>query len=105
KLDIVGDGDPVYKGFLLRLVQELRLGSFVDFLPPIPRYQLPSLYQQADVFFFPTLCDTYGVALLETMSCGCAGLVSDVAGAGGIVNGGDGLKGRWRTPGQCRRER
>ena len=104
KLDIVGDGDPVYKGFLLRLVQELHLGSFVNFLPPIPRYQLPSLYQQADVFCFPTLCDTYGIALLEAMSCGCAVLVSDVAGAGEIVNGENGLKVRLNTPDEYIRE-
>ena len=36
-------------------------------------------YQAAEVFCFPTLCDTYGIALLEAMSCGCAALVSDVA--------------------------
>jgi len=104
KLDIVGGADPVYKDFLLRLVQELRLDSFVNFLPPVPRDQLPSLYQQADVFCFPTLCDTYGVALLEAMSCGCAVLVSDVAGAGEIVNGENGLKVRLNTPDEYIRE-
>src|SRR5262245_47918527 len=98
KLDIVGGADPGYKDFLLRLVQELRLRSFVDFLPPVPRDQLTILYQQADVFCFPTLCDTYGIALLEAMSCGCAVLVSDVAGAGEIVNGENGLKVRLNTP-------
>ena len=104
KLDIVGGADPVYKNFLLRLIQELRLGSLVNFLAPVPRDQLPYLYQQADVFCFPTLCDTYGIALLEAMSCGCAVLVSDVAGAGEIVNGENGLKVRLNTPDQYIRE-
>ena len=34
KLDIVGGADPVYKNFLLRLIQELRLESSVNFLCP-----------------------------------------------------------------------
>jgi glycosyltransferase involved in cell wall biosynthesis len=104
KLEIVGGGDPVYKAYLLRLIKELRLGSSVNFLDPVPRDQLPSLYQQADVFCFPTLCDTYGIALLEAMSSGCAVLVSDVAGAGEIVNGENGLKVRLNTPDQYIRD-
>jgi glycosyltransferase involved in cell wall biosynthesis len=104
QLDIVGGADPVYKAFLLRLVKELRLGSSVNFLEPVPRDQLPSLYQRADVFCFPTLCDTYGIALLEAMSSGCAVVVSDVAGAGEIVNGENGLKVRLNTPDQYIRD-
>jgi glycosyltransferase involved in cell wall biosynthesis len=118
-LDIVGSADPVYKDFLLKLAGELGLvedGSWkmedgggaevggrtatVSFLPPRPRDQLVVLYQQADVFCFPTICDTYGIALLEAMSCGCATLVSDVAGVGEIVNGENGLKVPLRDPDQ-----
>jgi len=98
RLNIVGGADPDYKEFLLRVIRELRLESSVNFMAPVSRDQLPSLYQQADVFCFPTLCDTYGIALLEAMSCGCAVLVSDVAGAGEIVNGENGLKVRLNTP-------
>jgi len=104
KLDIVGGADPLYKAFLLRLIKELRLGSSVNFLDPVPRDQLPPLYQQADVFCFPTLCDTYGIALLEAMSSGCAVLVSNVAGAGEVVNGENGLKVRLNTPDQYIRD-
>lgn len=104
RLDIAGGADAGYKEFLLRLVHELNLESSVNFLAPVPRDQLLSLYQQADVFCFPTLCDTYGIALLEAMSCGCAVLVSDVAGAGEIVNGENGLKVRLNTPDEYIRE-
>jgi len=100
KLDIVGSGDPAYTGFLAQLTRELGLDSVVTFLPPRSRDQLPALYQQADVFCFPTLCDTYGIALLEAMSCGCAVIVSDVAGAGEIVDGENGLKVPLRSPEQ-----
>ena len=122
-LDIVGGGDPVYKDYLVRLCGELGLAvtdhgttglpdyettrrrddglrSSVRFWAPVAREELPALYQQADVFCFPTLCDTYGIALLEAMSCGCAVLVSDVAGAGEIVNSENGIKVPLRNPDQ-----
>jgi glycosyltransferase involved in cell wall biosynthesis len=98
RLDIAGSADPVYKDYLLQLIGEL--GVAVAFLPPRPRDQLVALYQQTDVFCFPTLCDTYGIALLEAMSCGCPALVSDVAGAGEIINGENGLKAPLRDPTQ-----
>ena len=127
-LDIVGGGDPVYKDYLVRLCSELGIlveegrtkkeegagglpsplslllssaaRASVRFLPAVARSMLPALYQQADVFCFPTLCDTYGIALLEAMSCGCAVLVSDVAGAGEIVNSENGIKVPLRNPDQ-----
>jgi len=113
-LDVVGGADAVYKDFLLQLSRELGLtilsdhatrgaqhaSSTVAFLPSRSRDQLVSLYQQADVFCFPTICDTYGIALLEAMSCGCAALVSDVAGAGEIINGENGLKVALHDPNQ-----
>jgi glycosyltransferase involved in cell wall biosynthesis len=119
-LDIIGTADQVYKDFLLRLSEQLGFvtapepdsrstehgtrntnnRSTVLFLPPRPRDQLIQLYQRADIFCFPTICDTYGIALLEAMSCGCAALVSDVAGAGEIVNGTNGLKVPLRAPEQ-----
>ena len=86
KLEIIGASDPVYERFLRQLANELQLESLVRFRPPCPRNELVWHYQRADVFCFPTLCDTYGIALLEAMSCGCATLVSDVAAAGEIVN-------------------
>lgn len=104
RLDIVGSADLLYKDYLLRLIQELRLELIVNILPPLPRDQLPSLYRQADIFCFPTLCDTYGIALLEAMSSGCAVIVSDVAGAGEIVNGENGLKVKLNNPDQYIRE-
>jgi len=100
KLDFCGGGDAGYKSYLMQLVRELGLGKSVKFLPPCPRGELIPLYQQADVFCFPTICDTYGIALLEAMSCGCAVLVSDVAAAGEIVNSRNGLKVKLGNPDQ-----
>ncbi len=120
-LSLVGNADALYLDYLCQLARDLGLtvldnsqhapvlhssfdeggtrntqhatrASSISFLTPVPRNQLLAVYQQADIFCFPTLCDTYGIALLEAMSCGCAPIVSDVAGAGEIVNGENGLK-------------
>ena len=99
-LTILGSGDALYQRFLQNLAGELGIAQAVCFEAPIARVQLSVRYQHADVFCFPTLCDTYGIALLEAMSCGCAVLVSDVAGAGEIVDGANGLKVRPRNPEQ-----
>ncbi len=109
-LTIVGEGDSAYREFLVQLATGLGLPqtsaprepsqSAVQFLPARAREQLVELYQQADIFCFTSICDTYGIALLEAMSCGCVALVSDVAGAGEIVNERNGVKVPLQTPEQ-----
>lgn len=92
KLSVVGDGDPAYAEFLRRLAADLEVADSVVFMPAVSRSELLRFYQEADVFCFPTLCDTYGIALLEAMSCGCAVVVSDTAGPQEIVAEGTGIK-------------
>jgi glycosyltransferase involved in cell wall biosynthesis len=116
-LTILGTGDPVYVDYLIQQTRELGLyidrpsgehpassiqhpASGIRFLPPLPRAELPTMYQSADIFCFPTLCDTYGIALLEAMSCGCAAVATDIAGAGEIVDGRNGLKVPLQNPEQ-----
>ncbi len=91
-LRIVGNGSAAYSDYCRSLASDLGLGDRVQFLSAVPRVELLSLYQETDIFCFPTLCDTYGIALLEAMSCGCAVVVSDVAGPGEIVTEGSGVK-------------
>jgi glycosyltransferase involved in cell wall biosynthesis len=100
QLRVVGGGNPNYAAFCQELSRDLGVAQRVQFTPAVPRADLRDLYQQADVFCFPTLCDTYGIALLEAMSCGCAVVVSDVAGAGEMVVDGTGLRIPLRNPGQ-----
>jgi glycosyltransferase involved in cell wall biosynthesis len=99
-LRIVGSGQPVYVRYCRQLVADLDLENTVEFIESVPRRELLGLYQQADIFCFPTLCDTYGVALLEAMSCGCAVIVSDVAGPREIVADSVGIKVPVRDPEQ-----
>jgi glycosyltransferase involved in cell wall biosynthesis len=117
-LTILGSGDRTYADYLVQQTRELGLNvdnlsagqhpassiqypvSTVQFLPPVPRAELPTMYLNADIFCFPTLCDTYGIALLEAMSCGCAAIATDIAGAGEIIDGKNGLKVPLQNPEQ-----
>lgn len=92
QLRVVGTQDSDYAKFCRQLVDDLKLNRVVEFLPAVSRQALLQFYQQADVFCFPTLCDTYGIALLEAMSCGCAVLTSDTSGPREIVDESFGIK-------------
>ena len=92
QLRIIGRGPADYVAFLDQLCTELDIRSHVRFEPAVPRAALIKAYQDADVFCFPTLADTYGVALMEAMSSACAVIVTDTGGPGEIVRAGDGIK-------------
>jgi glycosyltransferase involved in cell wall biosynthesis len=104
KLDLVGDGDALYTRYCRELVDSLGLKQAANFVPHVPRAELPGLYQEADIFCFPTLCDTYGIALLEAMSAGCAVIATDAGGAAEIVTPGTGVKVPLTNPGQYIRD-
>jgi glycosyltransferase involved in cell wall biosynthesis len=42
----------------------------VQWLGILPRTELAEVYAAADVFVFPSRCDTFGLVMLEAMSCG-----------------------------------
>jgi glycosyltransferase involved in cell wall biosynthesis len=65
-LTLVGDGSylPAAKG----KVEALGLGSRVTFKGRLPRQQVLRLYADYDLFFFPSLHDTGGYAVIEAMS-------------------------------------
>jgi glycosyltransferase involved in cell wall biosynthesis len=90
ELRIVGGGNLSYRIYCQELANDLGLCDAVEFLDPLPRSSLVELYQFADVFCLPSV-ETYGVAILEAMSCGCAVLVSDINGPGDIVQAGTGV--------------
>jgi len=91
RLTIVGRGFPPYVRYCRKLVADLKLGDLVMFVENVPRDHLVGMYQKADIFCMPSI-ETYGVAILEAMSSGCAVLVADANGPGEIVQLGTGLK-------------
>jgi glycosyltransferase involved in cell wall biosynthesis len=99
ELKIVGRATPICYRYFTRLANQLGLTECVSFVVDRPRSELTELYQNADVFCMPST-ETYGIAILEAMSCGCAVLVSDINGPGEIVRPGTGLKVPLETPDQ-----
>jgi glycosyltransferase involved in cell wall biosynthesis len=89
---IIGRGTPFYESFLRNLTHELGMTERVAFIPPIPRDDLLAEIQACDVFCFPSISDTYGVALLEAMSCERACVVADTGGPHDIVKEETGIK-------------
>jgi glycosyltransferase involved in cell wall biosynthesis len=55
----------------LQLIQDLGIGSRVDFLHFVPNDDLPLIYNMADCFVYPSLYESFGLAQLEAMACGC----------------------------------
>jgi glycosyltransferase involved in cell wall biosynthesis len=91
-LRVAGTGCAHYTAYCRQLVSELGLSEIVGFVGAVPRYALTQLYQKADIFCFPSVCDTYGVALLEAMSSQCAVVTSNASGPQQIVAECTGMK-------------
>jgi glycosyltransferase involved in cell wall biosynthesis len=89
KLVIVG---PKLWGFagLSLLVDELGLQNEVIFPGYVSQEDLPYFYSACDVFVFPSFSETFGLPVLEAMSCG-APVVSSSCGALPEVCGGAAL--------------
>jgi glycosyltransferase involved in cell wall biosynthesis len=78
KLSIVGDG-PQSKP-LRTLSGGLGLSERIDFLGWQARDALPGLYQQANLFVFPSRHEGMPNAVLEAMACGLPVIASRIAG-------------------------
>ncbi len=60
----------------------------LNFVGNIPYHQLPQLYNEHDLFLFPSVTDTFGMVVLEAQACGLPALVSDIGGPKEIVRNG-----------------
>jgi glycosyltransferase involved in cell wall biosynthesis len=61
---------------LNEVVARLRLGDWVKRLGYLPDSEVRDLYRLARIFVFPSLCEGFGLPLLEAMACGLAAAVS-----------------------------
>jgi len=74
-----------------RLTQELGLGTAVRFTGFVTNDDLQALYSGAEVFAFPSLCEGFGLPVLEAMACGApvvasaASAVPEAVGEAGIL--------------------
>ena len=81
---IVGDGPA--KSRLAKLVQRLGLAETVEWAGCIPQYAVEVHYHLADMFVFPSLRDSGGLAVLEAMAHGLPVVCTDLGGPGVMVN-------------------
>lgn len=79
-LTIVGDGP--YLADLTRQCQDL---AHLSFIGRVAYQQLPDVYNAHDLFLFPSISDTFGMAVLEAQACGLPALVSASGGPKEIV--------------------
>lgn len=89
-LSIVGDGSE--RANLEKQVQELNLGSVVNFVGWINQQQTLEYYSQSDIFCFPSIREFGGAVVLEAMACGLPCIVANNGGIAEYVNEETGFK-------------
>src|SRR5262249_16853379 len=73
------------------LIKELGISDRVDFLHFVRNDDLPMIYNLADCFVYPSVYESFGLAQLEAMACGCpviganAGAIPEVTGGAAIL--------------------
>lgn len=65
-------------------------GGGVKCLGRIPNDEISEVYQNADVYLFPTLChEGFGLTLAEALHCGCFCIASRIGGVPEVLNQGE----------------
>jgi glycosyltransferase involved in cell wall biosynthesis len=82
--------DAQYRAQLVRLIDELDLGSRVRFLPPIPHEALADYYRLSDVVVSLPSTDAFPVTALEAMACGTPIVMGELPSAHEGLDGVDG---------------
>ena len=89
KLRIVGDGPN--KKYLQKLSLKLNIADQVNFLGHVNRKQVLHEMQQCDVFLLSSNSETFGVVLIEALSCGIPVISTLCGGPDEIVNKTNGI--------------
>jgi glycosyltransferase involved in cell wall biosynthesis len=79
-LIIVGDGP-----YLETLRNNNKNYSNIHFIGKVNREELAEMYNECDLFLFPSKTDTFGMVVLEALACGLPCVVSDVGGPQELV--------------------
>ena len=86
KLNIAGEG--AQKPELAALTRKLGIEKDVIFLGAVPYADMPRLYQDCDVYCFPTLGEPFGKAMIEAMACGKPVIASRIGGPTEVIQNG-----------------
>ncbi len=68
------EGVPQYRAF----IAEYRLGDRVKLLGRVPHAAVPRIYTAADLFVYPSLCESFGFPLVEAMAGGLPIIAADL---------------------------
>ena len=74
-----GDTDPSYSDYLRGLVASLGVENLVRFVGPVPANEIGSYYRDAVALVFPSLLETFGLPVLESMAAGTPCILSDLS--------------------------
>ncbi len=69
-IDIVGDGDKTYIGFLKGLIDKFSLQNFISISCPVYGSDKIKLLQDAYITVLPSYSENFGNVILESISCG-----------------------------------
>jgi glycosyltransferase involved in cell wall biosynthesis len=78
ELRIAGGDADVTRDDLRRLADELGVSDRVKLIGPVPHDDVPSLVANADVVAYPSLCETFGLPILEALALGRCLVTSNV---------------------------
>ena len=78
RLLLIGDGPQ--KQNYIRLAKQLGIEDKIEFTGFIINNQLASYYQQMDIVVIPSLRESFGISVLEGMSCEKPVIASDISG-------------------------
>lgn len=85
-LDIVGDcQDDDYGSLLMKIVEENNLVGMVNFREPVPQDRLFGLFQEFDIYVFPSTYEPFALTLIYAMHAGIPTVASNVGGNPEIV--------------------
>lgn len=88
KMRIIGNDyfAPDYNFYLQSIIKKNNLGKEVVLIKFVDDKTLIHLYSKSDVFIWPAESSTYGLAVIEAMSCGLPVIVSKSTGVAEILN-------------------
>jgi glycosyltransferase involved in cell wall biosynthesis len=65
-----------------RMMHDAKRLGVIDYLEPlgrVPHDRIAEIYAQADLFFFPSLCESFGFPMVEAMGAGLPTVASDIS--------------------------